>query len=144
MKYSWGKVYYELKKILVENVSFVGRDASHTADLARSFAFEVRETDRFHPYNSDGELSRALDRMPDRCNYRNIKSYWAFKNGKEYVADGLYAVLEEMEELVRDHYKDSWNFAPGYVKPVEIKFKVPAEDLADKVRARIMRVARVQ
>lgn len=144
MKYSWSQVVDEFRKILCENVTFVGVDASHSKDLNGYFAMTVRETDRFHPFNSDGELSRALDRMPKRCDYRSIKSYWAWKNGRYAVEDALFEMLLECMDDIRDHFEDSWNFSPGYRKPVEIKFgwnECDSQDLSGRSFARIIRAA---
>jgi len=144
MKYSWSQVVDEFRTILIQNVSFVGQTELHTKTLNGYFAMTVRETDIFHPFNSDGELSRALDRMPKRCDYRSIKSYWAWKNGRMVVEDALFEMLQECMDDIRDHFMNGWNFPPGYRKPVEIKFgwdECDSQDLSGRSFARIVRAA---
>ena len=80
------------------------------------------QTNTFHPWNSDGELGRALDRMPERCNYRSIKPYWANKEGRRAVGDACSEILTEMEDKIPDWFDDRWNHTPGYVKPLDITF----------------------
>ncbi len=139
MKTNWPSVVTELRKIMAASVTFEDPDPEVVRDLAGYFRLTMFQTDNFHPWNSDGELSRALERMPDRCNYRSIKSYWDFKNGRYRVEDALDEVLCEMEDTIRDHFEDSWNFAPGYKKPDEIVFA----EIPNSAVARIIRAAKV-
>lgn len=144
MKYSWSQVIDEFRTILIQNVSFVGQTETHTKDLNGYFAMMIRETGRFHPFNSDGELSRALDRMPKRCDYRSIKSYWAWKNGRMIVEDALYEMLLECMGDIQEHFMDTWNFHPGYRKPLEIRFgwdDCDSQNLVGRSFARIIRAA---
>lgn len=144
MRFNWSAVINEFRKILCENVTIVGVNDTHSKDLNGYFKMTVRETDRFHPWNSDGELSHALDKMPKRCDYRSIKSYWAWKNGRTTVEDALFEMLQECMDNIREHFEDSWNFSPGYRKPVEIKFswdECDMQNLSGRSFARIIRAA---
>jgi hypothetical protein len=116
MKFNWPAVVEEFRKIVQEGVSFSKQDETD------GFHFELRQTDRFHPFDSDGELDRALQKMPKRCDYRSLKSYWAWKNGKYAIEEALDEMLYEVEDAIRDHYSNSWNFAPGFRLPKEINF----------------------
>ena len=146
MKTNWPAVVKEYRKILVENVKFFKViDDFGTIDksFTEYFRMTVHQTDNFHPWNSDGELSRALARMPIRCNYRSIKSYWAFKNGKENIANAIYEMLSEAEDIINDHFGDSWNFPPGYVAPDEIEFPDWGYLITDRMVARLIRAAKM-
>jgi hypothetical protein len=146
MKTNWPAVVKEYRKILVENVKFFKViDDFGTIDksFTEYFRMTVHQTDNFHPWNSDGELSRALARMPIRCNYRSIKSYWAFKNGKENIANAIYEMLTEAEDIINDHFSDSWNFPPGYVAPDEIEFPDWGYLITDRMVARLIRAAKM-
>lgn len=145
-KYNWAKAVGEFRKILIENVKLVGNNDAHTADLAGYFRMMVKETDTFHPWNSDGELSRALDKLPKRCDYRSLRIYNEWKSARLDVEDAIYEMLEECSDQIRDHFADAWNFPPGYVKPKEIKIKwdnCDISNVAGKSFPRIVRVARI-
>lgn len=124
MKYNWPKIVDAFRGIVLSRVSFKGETPASEKDFMGYMREMVRSTDTFHPFDTDGELSRALNKMPDRCNYRNLKSYWAWKHGREAVADALYDMLYEVDEKIKDHFSDKWNFAPGYVPPKEVVFNV--------------------
>jgi hypothetical protein len=80
--------------------------------------FTMVETDQFHPYGCDGELSRALNRMPDgRCNYRSVESYWAFKFGRDDLEEALYSLISDMGVAIEEYYAEPWNFQPGIGLP---------------------------
>ncbi len=147
MKYNWPAVVKEYRKILVENVKFFDVDeetglGTINKDFTGYFSIQVHQTDTFHPFNSDGELSRALDRMPVRCNYRSIKSYWEFKDGKDNIANAIYEMLSEAEDTINDHFADSWNFPPGYAAPDEIEFPDWDRLVTDRLIARLIRAAK--
>ena len=136
MKVNWPAVVLELRNIMIESVSFVDEDQAHADDLKGYFRITMFQTDNFHPWNSDGELDRALSHMPARCDYRSLKSYWATKNARYRVEDTLDEVLYEMEENIRDHFSDAWNFPPGYRAPDEIEFaSIPNSAVARIIRA---------
>lgn len=147
MRTNWPAVVTEFRKVLVENIKFFDVDeetnfGSINKDLTEYFRMSVFDTDNFHPWNSDGELSRALERMPIRCNYRSIKSYWAFKDGKDEIANAIYEMLTEVEDTVNDYFSDRWNFPPGYTPPDEIEFADWDKVVNDRLVARIIRAAK--
>lgn len=137
MKYNWPKVIDEFRKIVKEGVSFVGPE--HAAE----FRFELRETDRFHPWNSDDMLDRALSRMPSRCDYRSLKSYWAWRDGRYAIENALDEMLFEVEEIIRDYYLEPRNFAPGYILPTEVCFAWESRGVTPRMVARILRAAKM-
>ena len=138
MIYNWPKVVQEFRKIAVENIKFEGARAEA---LARRFNHTMFATDQFHPFDSDGELSKELNNIPRWPNYRSIDSYWDWKRGREWVRDALFNVFEEMECLIEEYYADCWNHPPGYVNPEKIVMP-NWEDVATKSFARIIRAAR--
>ena len=142
MQYNWPKVVDLLRQFAQNRTKILGKGPEDTLDFMGHLRLQMQHTDTFHPWNSDGELSRALDRMPKRCDYRSIKSYWAWKDGKERLADACYEVLCEMEETIEAHYMDSWNFAPGYHKPLAIEFTNSADDDAVKLARQILTLCR--
>lgn len=143
MKYNWSKVVDELRQIVIKNTVFKGANENRTKELHAYFKLMMLETDTFHPYNSDGNLSRELDRMPDRCNYRSVESYWEWKDSREDVMVALMEVYDEINDLIEEHFADPWNFPPGYTPPVSITFRKDNEtELPDETIARILRAAR--
>jgi hypothetical protein len=101
----------------------------------------MRQTDQFHAFDSDVSLSRALRNMPQRCNYRSVKSYRAFKNGKEAVLDALYEMCKETNDLIFEYYMHPWNFAPGATLPSDIDFPNWEREV-EKMLPKILRAAR--
>lgn len=136
MKANWSAVIDEFRAIVKEGVSFVG------PEHAVQFRCELRETDRFHPWNSDDMLDRALSRMPKRCDYRSLKSYWAWKDGRLDIQEALDEMLYEVEDTIRDYYSEPWNFAPGYVLPREVRFSWEGSGATERMVARILRAAK--
>jgi hypothetical protein len=145
MKFNWPAVVDEFRVLLMENVQFTGIDREHTLDLIGYFRMTVRQTDTFHPFNTDRDLDIALRGLPERCDYRSVKRYWAWKNGRMQVEDAVYEMLMECKDTITDHFADPWNFPPGYRKPVDIKFVWDGCDMADvsgKAFSRIIRAAK--
>lgn len=136
MKFNWPKVIEEFRAIVEEGVSFT------TSTNGSAFRFELRETDRFHPFDSDDTLDRALQGMPVRCDYRSIKSYWAWKDGKIIIQEALDEMLYEVEESIRDYYSNSWNFAPGTELPKKIEISWEGSGATEKMVNRIIRAAK--
>jgi hypothetical protein len=122
VQYSWPKVVDHIRSFTQNRVHFLGATPQETLGFAAYFKEMLHQTDTFHPWNSDGELSRALDKMPKSCNYRSIKSYWANKEGRWTVEDACAEILTEMEDTIQDWFNNSWNHPPGYAKPLEITF----------------------
>lgn len=140
MQYSWPKVVELFRNFAQNRTKFLGKTPQETLGYAFYLREEMRHTDRFQPCNSDAELSRALEKMPKYCNYRSIKSYWAWKNGKEALADACYSILLEMEELITEWFNHPWNHPPGYVKPLSIEFAFDAEEDAVKLAREILKL----
>jgi hypothetical protein len=67
------------------------------------FEFQLVETDTFHPFDTDA----ALNNMEEH---------------------DLFEMFCDVEEIIRDHFDNAWNFPPGYVKPEGIEFE-PGEAL---------------
>lgn len=141
MKYNWPAVVEEYRKVLIDSVSFVDENGKPNKDITEFFKLQVHETDTFHPFGTDKELDIALRMMPDRCNYRNPKSYWAWKHGKSRVGDAIFEMLEENREEIHEYFSEPWNFPPGYSKEFDIVFK-DLELLTEKSIGRILRAAR--
>jgi hypothetical protein len=139
MKYNWPNVVAAFRKIIIDDVIIVGNNKNHEQDLRSYFKTMVLQTDTFHPFSSDCMLSEALTSIPDRCDYRNVRSYWAWKNGRDQISDALAEMLFEVDDDVVDYFSDAWNFPPGYIKPKEIKFR---NDDTDKFVSRILSAAR--
>ena len=121
MKYNWPKVVEAFRAEIVKHVVFKDKNGKVDQGWMEEFAYIMRATDTFHPWDSDGELSRALERMPQRCDYRSIKSYWAFKRGKEAILDALYSMCQDVGDIIHDRYDTAWNFAPGIKLPAAIE-----------------------
>ena len=127
MKYNWPKVNEAFRTELAKHVVFYSEDPKDSdrqvvdKDWKDHFTYYMRSTDNFHSFNSDGDLCDALARMPNRCNYRSVKSYWAFKDGKEQILDALFNMCCEVSALIQDYYSERWNFEPGVKLPCEIE-----------------------
>jgi hypothetical protein len=67
------------------------------------FEFQLAETDTFHPFDTDA----ALTHMEEH---------------------DLFEMFCDVEDIIREHFDDAWNFPPGYVKPEGIEFE-PGEAL---------------
>jgi len=111
MKYNWPAVVKELRTIVLENVKMKRNDGSIDLVATEHFNLEMRETDTFHPWNSDGELSQALDKISEP----------ACKDDMYCVEDALDNIFEEMGMAIREHYSNHWNFAPGTHLPEDIR-----------------------
>lgn len=138
MQYSWPKALDIVKQFAQNRTKILGAYPAETIDYMRYFANHLHNTDTFHPWDSDGELSRALDKMPKRCDYRSIKSYWAWKNGMMKVEDACFEILEEMEGITKDWFDDRWNHPPGYVKPLSIEFVGMADNECEKLARQLV------
>ena len=138
MQHNWPKVVKAIRKIALNRTKIIGSHAADSSAFMLDLRVNMNETDRFHPFDTDGDLDRAISRMPDRCNYRSIKSYWAWKNGRIRIEDECLNVLDELEGLRTNFFEDSWNFAPGYRKPKEIIFTSHIEDDCEKLASLII------
>lgn len=67
------------------------------------FEFQLDETDTFHPFDTDGALTHM-------------------------EVEDLFEMFCDVENIIREHFNDVWNFPPGYVKPTNIEFD-PGEAL---------------
>ena len=67
------------------------------------FEFQLDETDTFHPFDTDGALTHMEE-------------------------EDLFEMFCDVENIIREHFNDPWNFPPGYVKPTSIEFD-PGEAL---------------
>jgi hypothetical protein len=68
------------------------------AQFKEYFEFQLDETDTFHPFDSDAALTLMED-------------------------DDLFEMFCDVENIIRGHFDDAWNFPPGYVKPASIDFE---------------------
>ena len=144
MKYNWPAVVKEFRTIMLENVQLYTKASDKTPSKALMdyLHFNTRETDNFHPWNTDGELSKALENMPLRCNYRSCHSYWAYKDGRDDIDQALYDVFDEMQEIIQEYFTNAWNFRPGFVLPEKIVFSEWHEVLTERMLSRIIRAAK--
>lgn len=144
MKYNWPAVVTEFRKIMLANVKLYSTHNPKKVSEGYTDYFKIQlfQTDTFHPFDTDGELSRALDMIPNRCNYRSCDSYRAWKDGRLDIADALYSMMTEVSELVEDHFSNAWNFAPGVKLPERIVMPTGWTDIADSSVARILKAAR--
>ncbi len=122
MKYNWPAVMKEFNKIVSENVLIFKdvKDKKPDPSWTANFQIELFQCDRFHPYDSDDGLSRALSKMPVRRNYRSCNAYWEYAERKDNVLDAIYIMLEEVGDRIREHHTDKWNFPPGVKLPVKV------------------------
>lgn len=77
------------------------------AEYQDYFLFELKETDTFHPRDTDSwlcELTTDIDNAD-----------------QDELEEAAWQCLCEMEERVQDWFEDVWNHAPGYLKPEEVK-----------------------
>lgn len=68
--------------------------------------FELRETDTFHPRDTDSWLCELTS---------DIEAA-----DQDELEEAAWQCLCEMEERVHDWFADAWNHAPGYVKPTAL------------------------
>ena len=126
---------------MLEMTTIVGQDQAHTDYLVSDFRMLMRETDQFHPFDYDYDLDRAFNKMPVRCNYRNLTAYWAYKNARERCMDAMYDYLIAMEEVIRDYYSNPMNFEPGAFPAKFVSFG-DLETKATKMLPRTIRLVR--
>lgn len=141
MKYNWPNVVKMFRKLLIDNVQIVGRNDVETRAFMEHFRLEMIHTDTFHPYETDGNLSSALKNMPNYCNYRSCEALREFKQRKEHVLDAVYMMLQEVDDLITDHFYDNWNHPPGYVAPQKVLH--PSWDVfTEQIGGKILSAAR--
>jgi len=139
MKYSWPKLVTEMRNAMLELVTIEGVDQAHTIDLTDCLKETMHSTDTYHAWDCDGLLDRAFKSMPSgRCNYRSLRSYWAHKVAREEVVEAMIRYFEDMSYIIEDHFMESWNFPPGYVKPKSVTFS-SLDYKAKKILARTIR-----
>lgn len=122
MKYSWHKLVTEMREAMLEMTTIVGQDQVHTHQLVSDFRMRMRVSDQFHAWDHDYDLERAFNKMPVRCNYRNLAAYWAYKRAREQCMDEIYGYLIAMETIIRDYFSNPMNFAPGAYPAKSITF----------------------
>ena len=76
------------------------------------FLFELRETDTFHPWDTDGELC-SLTADTDLTEV-----------DQEAVEDAAWECLGEMEYKLEEWIYDSMNHAPGYKEPTKVTIRL--------------------
>jgi hypothetical protein len=136
MAYNWPAVVDAFNKIACDNV-LIESSGERQRDFYDYTKLMFRQTGTFHPWDTDGELSRALGLLPEgRCNYRNVESYWQFKREREHaegeIFDSLCYLFEEIGERLSSHFANPWNFAPGTPLPTKVKGKVEWAELASE------------
>lgn len=117
--YNWAAVIDTVRHAVLNNTKFVGPNAE---DYKQDFVLTMTGTDVFHPSETERLLTDALKAIPNQCNYRSITAMVKYREARLTLEQVLEDVLNEMEELVRNYYGNSWNHAPGYVKPEDIEF----------------------
>ena len=136
MKTNYSAVIEVLRRIALKNIK-LDKDQDYFEEM-------MLATDDYHPFDSEGEhmLSKALDSLPVRCDYRSVKSYWAWKDGREYLEEAIAQFLEDTEYMVQDHCGNAWNFPPGYVLPERIVTPKSWEAVAEKAFPKIVKAYR--
>lgn len=137
---NWPATLARLHRIVFENTELIGDGYGHTDSLRWDFGIFMKN-DQFHPISSGGDLQRALHHLPKRCDYRSLKSYWAWKEGRDNIADQLFYVLNEMGERIHFFFNDSWNFAPGYRLPLSVETPNWA-NIVDKELSKVIKASR--
>jgi len=127
MKHNWPEVVGVINRFVAHRTKILARTPNETLWNSYYFRQHLFHTDVFHPIGSEGQVGRALSLMPKSCNYRSVKSYWAYKNGKEQLVDACYEILTEMEEAIQAWHSNVWNHGPNYQVPLEVTFDSEAE-----------------
>ena len=136
MNFDYSKSLRTMKDLFLQNVVF-GKP-----EFENHLRMLFRETDQFHPFNSDGEFSKALTEMPKYCNYRNPTALMNYRDLRFMFEDSILSCLDEMVDLVNEYYENAYNFAPGEFKHVTISFKKKTSDLTVVVASRIIRTCK--
>ena len=76
------------------------------------FLFELRETDTFHPWDTDSWLCE----LTHNTNLDEVD--------RDDLESALAECLCEMEDKLYDWFDDRYNHAPGYTKPDTVKFDI--------------------
>lgn len=136
IKFDWTKVYNIFKEEVIKSVSFGKQDSIY----APHFRFEMRETDTFWPFGTDGNLSRALRHtLVSKVNYYSRLSVRAQKDAIDEIKIAILDMYDEMHENIVEYYSNPWNFPPGYIHPKEMLFD---DDVVDRIYRRIRREAK--
>ena len=136
MNFDYSKSLRTMKDLFLQNVVF------SEPEFENHLRMLLRETDQFHPFNYDGEFSKALNEMPKYCNYRNYTALIDYRNLRDMLEDSICSCLEEMIDLVNEYYENAYNFAHGEFKHVTISFKKKTSDLTVVVASRIIRTCK--
>ncbi len=137
MNFNYSKSLRVMKDLFLQNVVF------SKPEFENHLRMLLRETDQFHPFNSDGEFGKALEKMPKYCNYRNYTALIDYRNLRFIFEDSILSCLDEMIDLVNEYYENAYNFVSGEFKPVTISFKKKkTSDLTVVVASRIIRTCK--
>jgi len=112
MKYNWSHV----RKVLHDTAIASMKTDNETRECARYLAIE---TDDFHPFDTDGDLQDALDRIKtEETDVHKIV------RALENVDESVEICVEEICDKIKEYFSNSWNHGPGYKPPV-ITFDYP-------------------
>jgi len=113
MKFGWSKLVDETRRAMLEMTTIEGQNPEHTAHMRNWFKTLMLQTDEFHPAWEDKYLEKAFVEIPDRCDYRSVEKYWAYKRARENCISWMYDYFVQMETLIRDYFCNPMNFEPG-------------------------------
>ena len=135
--YLWAPAMVVIRKALIENIKF------SEPEYAVEFKYTMLGTDQFHPFDYDSELDiqRALSDIPKRCDYRSCGSYHEWHDNRIKLLLALEYFINDSYTIAEDYYNEPMNFAPGYVKPKWIDYKLGDAALAKKLFRPVHRAA---
>ena len=143
MKYSWPAFINEYWEVFRANIRVLGEDPTIISVVEKELDYLIKNTDRFHPFESDRGASSALEKIPSYCDYRSCGRMWAYREQRMKFEDALYDMFEESFGYIEDFYSNIWNFAPGTVIEHSFELKKSWDEVLRKKTARILRLSKL-
>ena len=105
----WGNLLTAVKNKVIESVN---NDDDELNDHIR---YLINETDDFHPFETEEELSSLPETEP----------FCSKSEGEEIITEILGDMVKEIQENIKKYFSDTMNFAPEQadVANIELKFK---------------------
>ncbi len=121
MKYNWPAVIAEFRRIVLENTVFKCASGNNPDVLMCILKSELA-AGTFHPYGTDCELSKSLENIQKRCDYRNPARVQQWQVDRDMVEDAIYSMLVECREKITEYFTDPWNVEREN-RPTDIRSK---------------------
>ena len=112
--YSWSYARGLLFSLVRKYLPKLFIDKNNNRNYISDCDYEMGVSDLFHPWDTDGELERALNKDTNK---------WG------EIDEAIVSCFNEIFERIYEHYSNPMNHPPGYVVPKMLKMDYHFQDI---------------